>query len=51
MKIQILHHAKIQSSKKNPLKETKNLSKYHNLLELISSFNTKPKYHLSKILI
>jgi hypothetical protein len=36
--------------KKNPLKETKILSDIRTL-ELISSFNTSQKYHLSKILI
>ncbi len=39
MEIQIFHHAKLQSSKKNPLKETKILQDIITL-ELISSFNT-----------
>jgi hypothetical protein len=44
METQIFHHAK------NPLKETKILQDIITL-ELISSFQHKPKYHLSKILI
>jgi len=35
---------------KNPLKETKTLQHFITL-ELISSFNTNRKYHLSKLLI
>jgi hypothetical protein len=52
METQIFHHAKIQSSKKNPLKETKKVLQDIITLELISSFNTSlAKDHLSKILI
>jgi hypothetical protein len=36
---------------RNPLKETKSLQDIIITLELISSFQHKPKYHLSKILI
>jgi hypothetical protein len=35
---------------KNPLKETKNPSRYHNSITNLK-FQHKPKYHLSKILI
>jgi hypothetical protein len=51
MESQIFHHAKIQSSQKNPLKETKNPSRYHksasNLkfqYKLKISFVKKPSY-------
>jgi hypothetical protein len=36
---------------KNPLKETKNPSRYHNSIITNPKFQHKPKYHLSKILI
>jgi hypothetical protein len=42
MEIQIFHHAKIESSKKNPPKETKILQDI-TTLQLISSFNTSQK--------
>ncbi len=47
MKIQIFHHAKIQTSKKNPLKETKTLQDIITL-ELISSFNTSQNITFQK---
>ncbi len=46
METQIFHHAKIQPSK-NPPKETKILEGYQTL-ELISSFQHKPKHQFSK---
>jgi len=51
METQIFHHAKIYIIfiKKNPIKETKNPSRYYNSRTIISSFNNKPKYYyLSK---
>jgi hypothetical protein len=52
METQIFHHAKIQSSKNNPLKETLNPSRYYyNSIITNLKFQHKQKYHLSKILI
>jgi hypothetical protein len=43
---------KFNLSKKNPLKETKNSSKYYNfIINNLKFQHKKPKYHLSKILI
>jgi hypothetical protein len=51
METQIFHHAKILSSK-NPLKETKNPSRYIITLCITNlKFQHKSKYHLSRILI
>jgi hypothetical protein len=52
METQIFHHAKTLSSK-NPLKETKNPSRYYYYNSIIANlkFPHKSKYHLSKILI
>jgi len=47
MEIQIFHHAKIESSKKYPLKETKILQDIITRLTNLK-FQHKPKYHLSK---
>jgi hypothetical protein len=46
----LFHYAKISSSKKNPLKETKILQDIMNSITNLK-FQHKPKYHLSKILI
>jgi hypothetical protein len=43
---EIFHRSKIYSSK-NPLKETKNPSRYYNCITNLK-FQHKPKYHLSK---
>jgi hypothetical protein len=54
MEIQIFHHAKVYLifKKKNPPKETKILHDIITLQQTISSsFNTRPNYHLSKILL
>jgi hypothetical protein len=53
METQIIHHAKIQSSK-TPLKETKiNPSRYYynSIITKLKFQLHKPKYHLSKSLI
>jgi hypothetical protein len=47
-KKEIFHHAKMYSSKKSS-KRNQNPSRYIITLELISSFNTSQKSHLSKI--
>jgi hypothetical protein len=47
MKIQIFHHAKIQSSKKSS-QRNQNPSRYYNSIITNLKFQHKPKYHLSK---
>jgi hypothetical protein len=49
-KLKYFHHAKIQSSRKNPLKETKNPSRYYNSVTNLK-FQNKPKYHLSNLIL